>query len=160
MRRPKKNSDGITAEEWLRKYLASGERRAIDAIEDAEASEFPIATINRAKARIGASSAKKDGEWYWYLTISAPKPAEPKKKTDEYGYSIERPQVAATVNWLDVIKRINQLRKSGLDHLSIINQIMEMAYPHAGISESMIMTALRANDINVPNKVLDIASQL
>lgn len=160
--RKRKKIDNQTADEWLRDYLCHGERAATEVFED---SPFPIRTIKRAKQRIGAGSGKKDGIWHWYLVISESNrmpanAAKPQPTVDEYGYSTVVPKVTATVNWGDVLRAIVRLRKSGMDHAAIINQIMGMAYPHAGIPEHIIMVALRNNGVNVPNKVLDTKLEL
>ncbi len=150
MRPRKKTESGQTAEEWLRTFLRDGERLAVDVLAGALTEGFSTPTMNRAKARIGAGSGMRDRQWYWYLTAGPQ--ASQRSKVDEYGYSTETPRVIKSVNWLDVLKTITQLRDSGIDHQVITNKIMEIAYPNSGLSESAIAAALRANHIRVPNK--------
>jgi|SRR5579871_1990974 len=157
MRPHKKNDRGLTAEQWLTDFLISQEQLARDVYDCGAEQGFSKRTLNYAKAAIGAQSGKKYGEWYWYATITAPEPAVTTQhpNTDEYGYSTEIPKVKPTVLWIDVLRRMSALLKSGAEHSAIVNEIMEMAYPNAGLTESIIAKALRANGVDVPNKVLD-----
>lgn len=159
MRPLRTNEDKQTAEQWLKDYLTPRELPASEIIEAGIEEGFSLATLKRAKARIGAGSAQRDRVWYWYITVGTaqPRSAKPQQRptVDEYGYSTVVPRVTKTVNWMDVLAHIKYLRKSGLDHTAIINQIMEMAYPNSGMTEAAIMHTLRMNEIDVPNKILD-----
>jgi hypothetical protein len=57
------------AAEWLREFLANGERRASEVFEAARAAGIPERTLKRVKATVGVQSnaVKSDGklEWWW-----------------------------------------------------------------------------------------------
>jgi hypothetical protein len=57
------------ATDWLKPFLAEGERRATEVIAEARAAGIPERTLHRAKAKLGVRSVavKKDGkvEWWW-----------------------------------------------------------------------------------------------
>ena len=58
------------AAEWLREFLARGERRANEVYEAAHAAGIPSRTLERVKAKAGVESdaVNTDGkiEWWWY----------------------------------------------------------------------------------------------
>jgi hypothetical protein len=57
------------AAEWLRQFLAAGQRRATEVLEAARAAGIPERTLNRVKVTVGVRSdaIKTDGkiEWWW-----------------------------------------------------------------------------------------------
>lgn len=58
------------AAEWLREFLATGERRATEVLEAAHAAGIPDRTLDRVKKTVGVKSeaVNTDGkiEWWWY----------------------------------------------------------------------------------------------
>jgi hypothetical protein len=74
--------------------------------------------------------------------------------TDRDGFKTASPGSVskATVLPLQVIGRIKQLVKAGLEHNQIVQDIFEWAYPAAGVSESTLADILRKNGVIVAPK--------
>jgi AAA domain len=57
---------------FLKTYLASGEKSAVEVEVAAEEADISIRTLKRAKKAAGARSVKKPGGWVWRLHVSDP----------------------------------------------------------------------------------------
>ena len=157
MRQFKKNEDGLFPAQWLKALLSSGPRLANEVTEAGLIQGFSERTLNRWKKDAGVKSQKRGGIWYWLKesdTLPSAKPSKPEPvNVDAFGYSTLTPTTSnGSVNQMGILYKIRDLKKAGLSDQEIVNEVLAYGYPNAGMSESMIIMTLKANNVIITHK--------